>query len=113
MKFNDKMPTKGLFSVYYSIHPIVDIEGIFLCFKCYVVFELTKWCLTATIGHMAQLGKKNLSMFPTLRKEKVAKAKSAGNTKVPNLQDPLVEVHVHGDRRKRQKYPLSKAEVKM
>ena len=25
MKFNDKMPTKGLVMVYYSIHPIVDI----------------------------------------------------------------------------------------
>ena len=33
MKFNDKMPTKGLVRVYNLIHPIVDIEGIFLCFK--------------------------------------------------------------------------------
>jgi len=33
MKFNDKMPTKSLVRVYNSIHPIVDIEGIFLCFK--------------------------------------------------------------------------------
>jgi len=39
MKFNDKMPTKGLVRVYYSKHPIVDIEGIFWCFKCCVVFE--------------------------------------------------------------------------
>jgi len=39
MKFNDKMPTKGLVRVYYSIHPIVDVGGIFLCFNCYVVFE--------------------------------------------------------------------------
>jgi len=39
MQFNDKMPTKRLVRVYYSIHPIVDIEGIILCFKCYVVFE--------------------------------------------------------------------------
>jgi len=29
-KFNCKMPTKGLIRVYNSIHPIVDIEGIFL-----------------------------------------------------------------------------------
>jgi len=48
-----------------------------------------------TAGHMAQLGKKNLNLFQTLWKKKAAKAKSAGNTKVPNLQDPLVEVHVH------------------
>jgi len=41
MKFNDKMPTKNLVRVYKSIHSIVDIEGIFLCFKWYVVFELT------------------------------------------------------------------------
>ena len=44
---------------------------------------------------MAQLGKKNLNLFQALCKEKVAKAKNAGNTEVPNLQDPLVEVHVH------------------
>ena len=43
MKFNDKMPTKGLVRVYNSIHPIVDIEGIFLCFTWYIVFELTNW----------------------------------------------------------------------
>jgi len=50
----------------------------------------------ATLGHMAQLGKKNLNLFQALCKEKAAKAKSAGNTKVPNLQDLLVKVHVHG-----------------
>ncbi|QCD99727.1 hypothetical protein DEO72_LG7g1012 [Vigna unguiculata] len=50
---------------------------------------------------MAQLGKKNLNLFQALRKEKAAKAKSAGNTEVPNLQDPLVEVHIHrGTKRK-------------
>jgi len=32
MKFNNKMPTKGLVRVYNSIHPIFDIEGIFLYF---------------------------------------------------------------------------------
>jgi len=32
MKFNDKMPTKGLVRVYYFVHPIVDIEGIFFVF---------------------------------------------------------------------------------
>ncbi|QCD86812.1 hypothetical protein DEO72_LG3g1338 [Vigna unguiculata] len=48
------------------------------------------------LSHMAQLGKKNLNLFQALCKEKAAKAKSAGNTKVPNLQDLLVKVHVHG-----------------
>jgi len=45
---------------------------------------------------MAQLGKKNLDLFRTLCREQVEKAKNVGNTKVPNLQEPLVEVHVHG-----------------
>ncbi|QCE10984.1 hypothetical protein DEO72_LG10g2217 [Vigna unguiculata] len=67
------MPTKGLVRVYNSVHPIIDIKG-----------------------HMAQLGKKNLTLFQTLRKEKAVKAKAAGNTMVPNLQDSLVDVHVHG-----------------
>jgi len=39
MKFNDKMTTKGLVRVYYSVHPILDLEGIFWCFNCYVMFE--------------------------------------------------------------------------
>jgi len=30
MLFSDKMPTKGLVRVYNSVHPIMDIEGIFL-----------------------------------------------------------------------------------
>jgi len=49
-----------------------------------------------TVGHMAQVGKKNLNLFKALRKEKAAKAKAAGSTEVPNLQDSLIEVHVHG-----------------
>ncbi|QCD89940.1 hypothetical protein DEO72_LG4g892 [Vigna unguiculata] len=47
MQFSDKIPTKGLVRVYNSVHPIMDIEG-----------------------HMAQLGKKNLTLFQALRKEK-------------------------------------------
>jgi len=47
-------------------------------------------------GHMAQLGKKNLTLFQTLRKEKAATARAAGSTEAPNLQESLVEVHVHG-----------------
>ncbi|QCD86570.1 hypothetical protein DEO72_LG3g1094 [Vigna unguiculata] len=57
------------------------------------------------MDHMAQLGKKNLNLFQTLRKEKAAKAKSAENTKVPNLQDPLVEVHVHGGTKRKVDMP--------
>jgi len=34
---------------------------------------------------MAQAGKKNLTLFQALRKEKAVKAKAAGNTEVPNL----------------------------
>jgi len=50
---------------------------------------------------MAQLGKKNLSLFKALRKEQAEKAKNVENTDVPNLQEPLVEVHVHrGSKRK-------------
>jgi len=33
MKFVDKLPTKGLVRVYNSVHPIIDIEGIFLLLK--------------------------------------------------------------------------------
>ncbi|QCD92907.1 hypothetical protein DEO72_LG5g976 [Vigna unguiculata] len=73
MQFIDKMPIKGLIRVYNSVHPIIDIEG-----------------------HMAQMGKKNLSLFQTLRKEKATRAEAAGSTEIPNLQEPLVEVHVHG-----------------
>jgi len=32
MNFNDRLSTKGLVLVYNLIHPIVDIEGIFLYF---------------------------------------------------------------------------------
>jgi len=47
-------------------------------------------------------------LFKALRKEKAAKAKSVENTKVPNLQDPLVEVHVLVLRRERWTCPPSK-----
>jgi len=50
-------------------------------------------------GHMAQLGKINLTLFQTLRKEKAARTKATGGTEVPNLQESLVEVHVHGGTR--------------
>ena len=49
---------------------------------------------------MTQLGKKNLALFQSLRKEIAAKAKVARKTNVPNLKETVVEVHVH-DRTKR------------
>jgi len=52
---------------------------------------------------MAQAGKKNLTLFQALRKEKVMKAKAVGNTEVPNLQESLVEVHVHGGSKRKTK----------
>ena len=55
--------------------------------------------------HMAQLGKKNLTLFQTLRKEKAARAKTVGNTEVPNLQESLVEVHVHGGIKRKAELP--------
>jgi len=66
-----------------------------------------------TSGHMAQLGKKNLTFFQTLRKEKAVKARAAGNTKVPNLQDSLVDIHVHGGTKRKQSCRLGQAREKM
>jgi len=53
-------------------------------------------CVLCVVGHMVQMGKKNLTLFQALRKEKAAKARAAGSTEVPNLQESLVDVHVHG-----------------
>ncbi|QCD87085.1 hypothetical protein DEO72_LG3g1616 [Vigna unguiculata] len=82
LKFVDKLPTKGLVRVYNSVHPIIDIEG-----------------------HMAQSGKKNLALFQLLRKEMAAKAKAAGKIDVPNLQEAVVEVHVHGRTKRKAELP--------
>ncbi|QCE04051.1 hypothetical protein DEO72_LG8g2084 [Vigna unguiculata] len=82
LKFVDKLPTKGLVRVYNSVHPIIDIEG-----------------------HMAQSGMKNLVLFQSLRKEMAAKAKAAGKADVPNLQESVVEVHVHGGTKRKAKLP--------
>jgi len=60
------------------------------------MFELTNGRALLFTGHMAQMGKKNLTLFQTLRKEKAARAKAVGNTEVPNLQESWVDVHVHG-----------------
>ncbi|QCE11338.1 hypothetical protein DEO72_LG10g2571 [Vigna unguiculata] len=82
MKFTNKLPTKGLVRVYNSVHPIIDIEG-----------------------HMAQSGKKNLALFQALRKEMAPKAKTAENTDVPNLQESLVEVHMHDGTKRKAELP--------
>ena len=54
---------------------------------------------------MAQSGKKNLALFQTLRKEMAAKAKAAGKTDVPNLQESVVEVHVHDGTKRKAELP--------
>jgi len=54
---------------------------------------------------MAQLGKNNLTLFQTLRKEKAARAKAAKSTEAPNLQESLVEVHVHGGTKRKAELP--------
>jgi len=54
---------------------------------------------------MAQSGKKNLALFQSLRKEMAAKAKAAGKADVPNLQESVVEVHVHGKTKRKVELP--------
>jgi len=56
---------------------------------------------------MAQSGKKNL------RKEMAAKAKAAGKTDVPNLQESVVEVHVHGGMKRKVELRLEPARGRM
>jgi len=54
---------------------------------------------------VAQSGKKNLALFQSLRKEMAAKAKAAGKADVPNLQESVVEVHVHGGTKRKTELP--------
>ena len=61
---------------------------------------------------MAQSGKKNLALFQALRKEIAAKAKTIGNTDVPNLQESLVEVHVHGETKREAELPAQPSKGK-
>ncbi|QCE10256.1 hypothetical protein DEO72_LG10g1484 [Vigna unguiculata] len=51
------------------------------------------------------MGKKNLTIFQALRKEKAAKARATGSIEVPNLQESLVDVHVHGGTKRKAKLP--------
>ena len=68
MQFSDKMPTKGLVRVYSSVHPIIDIEGIFFVTLSIVIdWSILMICVLCISGHMAQLGKKNLTLFQALR----------------------------------------------
>jgi len=69
------------------------------------MFEWSDGCVLLFTGHMAQMGKKNLTLFQTLRKEKATRAKAAGNTKVTNLQESLVDVHVHGGAKRKVELP--------
>ena len=62
---------------------------------------------------MAQSGKKNLALFQTLRKEMAAKAKAAGKTDLPNLQESVVEVHVHGGTKRKAELPPRPGREKM
>ena len=61
---------------------------------------------------MAQVGKKNLTIFQALRKEKAVKAKVAENTEVLNLQESLVEVHVHGGTKRKAELPTRRGRGK-
>ena len=107
MQFSDKMPIKSLVRVYNSVHPIIDIEGIFFVTLSIVIgWSILTIFVLCTLGHMVQLGKKNLTLFQTLRKQKAVKAKAAGNTVVPNLQDSLVDVHVHGGTKRKAELPI-------
>jgi len=58
MKFNDKMPTKGLVRVYLSLHLIVDLECIFLYFNRYIVFEGNNRCFLLLQVIWLNLGRK-------------------------------------------------------
>jgi len=60
------------------------------------MFVHSDGCMLWVAVHMAHMGKKNLTLFQALRKEKAAKARVVGSTEVPNLQESLVDVHVHG-----------------
>ena len=47
-----------------------------------------------------------MMLFQAFRKERAMKAKIAGNTEVPNLQESLVEVHVHGGTKMKAELPI-------
>ena len=61
---------------------------------------------------MSQVGKKDLTLFQALRKEKTVKVKAVGNIKVPNLQESLVEVRAHGSTKRKAELPTSSGKGK-
>ena len=69
------------------------------------MFGRSDGCMLWVTGHMAHMGKKNLTVFQTFQKEKATRARAAGNTEVPNLQESLVDVHVHGGTKRRAELP--------
>jgi len=69
-------------------------------------------CVLSVAGHMALMGKKNLTLFQALRKEKAAKASTVGSIEVPNLQESLVDVHVHGGTKREAELPVRPSKKK-
>jgi len=65
------------------------------------MFECSDGCMLWVAGHMAEMVKKNLTLFQALRKEKATKARAIQSNKVPNLQESLVDVHVHDGTKRR------------
>jgi len=57
------------------------------------------------LSELTSIWEKNLTLFQTLRKEKAARAKAAGSTEVPNLQESLMEIHVHGGTKRKTELP--------
>jgi len=50
-------------------------------------------------------GQEELDAFPNLAKGEATKAKAAGSIEVPNLQNSLVDVHVHGGTERKAELP--------
>ncbi|QCD87621.1 hypothetical protein DEO72_LG3g2159 [Vigna unguiculata] len=70
-----------------------------------VVGMLLKFVDKLPTKGLVRSGKKNLALFQSLRKEMAAKAKAAGKADVLNLQESVVEVHVHGGTKRKAELP--------
>ena len=96
MQFSDKMPTKGLVGVYNSVHPIIDIEGIFCNFEhCYTFEYFDDLCIVDFRAYGAT-GQEKIDTFSNLAQGKGGEC---------NLQDSLVDVHVHGGTKRKAELP--------
>jgi len=60
------------------------------------------------VGHMAQQGKKTLSLFKSLKKELVEEAKKVGHFKVWNMKEPFVEFQVQDGTKRKAMVPVQK-----